>query len=101
MRGGRRAARPWGRASGGACGALRRPLADEADDVLGGGARAEDGLEAELLQGLDVVVGDDAAGEEEDLVGSDVARAECLDDAGEELHVGAGEDAEADDVDVL
>ena len=69
------------------------------DDVVRGRAGAEDALEAELLELLDVVVGDDAAAEEDDVVHA--ALLELLDDAREELEVRAGEDGEADDVGVF
>ena len=80
---------------------LGGPVADELDDVLCTGAGAEDLLEAQLLERRNVVVGDDAAGEQEKLAGVDVAVLQCLHHAREQLRVGAGQDAQADDVHVF
>src|SRR5271165_3788242 len=74
-------------------------FADEVDDGLGGGAGEEDFGDAGLFEGWDVGAGDDAADQDGDIV-----HAFFL----EEIHelradgvVGAGEDGEADDIDVF
>jgi len=74
-------------------------LVDEVDDVLGRGAGEEDSGDAGLLKGGDVSFRDDAADEDGDVVHAffmkefHELRAEGI--------VGAGEDGEADDVDVF
>src|SRR2546428_350716 len=45
-------------------------LAHEADDVLGGGPRREQLLDAQGLEGLDVLLGNDPAPEDRDVVGA-------------------------------
>src|SRR5687767_10999862 len=72
---------------------------DEAHDLAGVGPWPEDGLDALRPQRLRVVVGDDAAAEDDDVLGA-LLDQELL-DLGEERHVGAREAGEADQVHVL
>src|SRR4030095_10572017 len=74
-------------------------LADEANDVLRGGARREDLLHAHGLQRGDVLGRDDAAAEHGDVIGALVVQQ--LQHALEEIVVGAGQHAESDGVGVL
>ena len=74
-------------------------LADEGDGGLERGAGAEDGGYAMVHEGLDVLGGDGAAEDEEDVFR--VLGAKELGDAGDDGIVGAGEDGEADAVDVF
>src|SRR5580765_2486521 len=79
----------------------RRPdvLSDEANDVLGRGARGEQLLHAERLEGPDVVGGNDAAAEHRDVVGPLLAQQ--LEHPGEQIVVGPREHGEPDGVGVL
>src|ERR1700676_5438173 len=74
-------------------------LVDELDDVLGGGAGKENFGDAGFFEGGDVGSGNDAADED-----GDVLHAFFVEEFHElraESVVGAGEDREADDVDVF
>src|SRR6478736_6585232 len=94
---------PWG--AGGVRAGLRAAsggvdvLADPADDLHRRRAGREDLGDAELLERGDVVVGDDAAAEDDDV--ARVTLGEQLDDPREEGQVRPGEDREPDDVGVL
>src|SRR5689334_25047757 len=68
-------------------------VADEPDDVLGGGAGSEQLLHPDRLQGLDVVLGDDAPAEQRDVVRAPLLQE--LQDPPEQIVVGAGEHGEA------
>jgi len=72
---------------------------DELDDVLGGGAGKEDFGDAGFFQGGNVGSGDDAADEDGDVVHAFFV--EEFHELGAEGVVGAGEDREADDVDIF
>jgi len=74
-------------------------LVDEFDDVLSGGAGEEDFGDAGLLEGGDVGAGNDAADEDGDFVHAFFV--EEFHELGTERVVGAGEDGEANDVDVF
>src|SRR2546425_667115 len=90
----------WNRGSRAGCGAaLGRVVAHPIDDVVRGRAGAEDTLEAQLLKLGDVIVRDDAAAEEDDVVHA--ALLQLLHYAREELQVSTGEDGEPYDVGVL
>ncbi len=64
-----------------------------------GGAGGEDSRHAELLERRQVLVGDDAAAEQEHVVGA--ARVEERRHLAEVMHVGARQDRQADGVDIL
>src|SRR5579884_2023091 len=72
---------------------------DPVDQVLRRGFGVEDVADAEGLELRDVVFLDHAAADHDDVV--DLALHQQLHDAREDGHVRAGEDAHADDVDVL
>src|SRR5688572_22884245 len=72
---------------------------DELDDLAGVGARAEDRLDAPVAQLAGVVIGDDAAAEDDDVLRA--FRDEEVLDLGEERHVRARQAGQADEVDVL
>src|SRR5882724_8674033 len=74
-------------------------LADEADDVLGRCAGREELLDADRLEGGDVLRGNDPAPEDRDVAGALLG--EQLEDPLEEVVVGAREDGEPDGVGVL
>ena len=74
-------------------------FADEFDDVVHGGAGLEDGGDAELLEGGDVLIGDDAADQHEHVV--HLALVQQVHDAGDDRVVRAGKDGQADHVDVF
>src|SRR3989442_13207208 len=74
-------------------------LADEADDLLGRGPGREDLLDAHRLERRDVRGRDDPAPEDHDVLRALLP--EQLEDALEEIVVGAGKDAEPDRVGVL
>jgi len=77
----------------------REAFVDEVDDLLRGGAGKEDFCDAGLLQGGDIGFGNDAADENGDVVHALVV--EKLHELGADGIVRAGEDGEADDVDVF
>ena len=74
-------------------------LVDEVDDVLSGGAGEENFGDAGFFQGGDVGTGNDAADEDGNVVHAFFV--EKFHELGAEGVVGAGEDGEADDVDVF
>src|SRR5690606_34804353 len=78
---------------------LLHVFVDELHDVLGVRPGAKDGLEAQVLECLGVLFGDDAATEEQDII--DAALLELFDDTREEFEMRAGENAETDDIDVF
>ena len=86
-----RALRRWG----GLADVLAHPL----DDRHRRGAGREDLRDAERLELRDVVLGDDPAAEDDDVVGA--ALAQQLHHPGEQRHVGAGQHRQADAVGVL
>src|SRR4030088_3521808 len=69
---------------------LGEALPQPVDDVLKGGSRREELGHALLLQGGDVVLGDDAAAEHDDVSG--LASFQFLNDRWKQSHVGAGVD---------
>ena len=79
--------------------AVSEPVLDVLHEVGGGSAGAKELSDALRLQYLHVFLGDDAAAGHEDVAAP--LGLQQLDDAREERHVRAGEDREADDVDVL
>src|SRR5262249_41475684 len=74
-------------------------VADPRDDLLGGGPWSEDLRPPRRAQRGSVVLGDDAAPEHRDVPAPTLPQ--LVDDGGEERQVGAGENGEADGVDVL
>src|SRR5882672_4028831 len=74
-------------------------VADEADDVLGRGARGEELLDAHGLERSDVLGRDDAAAEDRDVLRAFLAQQ--FQDALEEVVVGPREDGEPDRVGVF
>src|SRR5512135_2152099 len=78
---------------------LRGRLADEVHEGLRRGPGQEDLPDAHPLERRDVLLGDDAAGDDEDVLAA--ALLQELQDLREERVVGAREDREADDVHVL
>src|SRR5437764_405601 len=92
--------RPVGPAvRGSATAALADEAAHDIDDHVRGGVLEEDLGDPHLLQRDHVLVGDDAAAEEDDVV--DPALLEALHDPREGGHVGAGEQADAEHVDIF
>ena len=78
---------------------MRYAFVDEIDDVLGGGAGEKDFGDACFLEWRYVGFGDDAADEDGDVVHAFVAKQ--IHQLGANGVVRAGEDGEADDVNVL
>src|SRR5262245_37087038 len=74
-------------------------LAEEGRDLADRRARPEHARDAGLAERLDIVVGDDPAGRHEHVV--EAALAHQRGDPRDERHVGAAQDRQADDVDVL
>ncbi len=72
---------------------------DEVDDLFEGAAWGEDFCDPDFLQFWDVVIGNDAPGEEENIV--QLFLPLQIHDAGEEVHVGAGQNRQADGVHVF
>lgn len=72
---------------------------DDFNDLLRGSPGTERGVQACFLEFLGVVIGDDAASDDDDVVGA--LGSKELDDAGHKGHVRAGENRESNDVDVL
>src|SRR5829696_5287306 len=93
------ASHPSGRAGWCRSGVLVKGAAQPLDDLAGGSARGEDLGDALLLEQDDVLAGDDAAAEHQHVVGAPLA--EQLHHPGEQGHVGARVDREADGVGVL
>ena len=74
-------------------------FADPLDDVLGRGPRGEDRFYAQFAQLARILVGDDAAAENSNVIGAFFLQQ--ANDLGKERHMRAGEDAQADRVDVF
>ena len=72
---------------------------DPFDDLSGRGTGGEDLCDTEITQGDDVLAGDDAAAEENDVAGA--AGFQLSLDCFEQSHVGTGQDAQADSVGVF
>ena len=78
----------------------RRPIDDpHSGELLERASGREDLGDADLFELRDVRVGNDPAGEHHDVV--ELAFAHHLHDAGEQVHVGAGEDRKTDRIDVF